>query len=323
MKLPLHLLAVIAVCTVALGTPRAMAQESGAQAPKKAFSDYLALRTNLVEWAVAVPNISLSTDLSAKPWGRSTAGITLKYKWPTRETFAPSLQLNLLEVRPEYRYYGKKLYFGAYAAYNRFTTRLPSWPSAWKGDAVGGGLSAGWEIPLYQYGKSALDLDLGLSVGAHYARRQEYDAGSASLCPEVVRGILPYPELRVALTWRRTSVKDKYRGLDPMDGLYRNELESIRMNFDATNRENFDALHTYRLKAYQSSVFLDLFDGDVNAYRYAFEEYLQESFVDVAMDNIKHSRLDERSKKRLGKKVEQLRRKALAAFDKSLAAEKK
>lgn len=308
---------------MALASPRAMAQESGTQAPKKAFSEYLALRVNLVEWAVAVPNISLMTDLSAKPWGRSVAGVSFKYKWPTSETFAPSLQLNLLEVRPEYRYYGKKLYFGVYAAYDRFTTRLPSWPSAWKGDAVGGGLSAGWEIPLYQYGKSALDLDLGLSVGAHYARRQEYDAATASFCPEVVRGILPYPELRVALTWRRTSVREKYQGFDPMEGLYRNELESIHMNFEATNRENFDALQSHKLKAFQSSVLQDLFDGDVNAYRYAFEEYLQESFVNVALDNMGHSRLDDRTKKRLRKKVEQMRRKALAAFDKSLAAEKK
>lgn len=299
-----------------------MAQDAGASAPQKSFSEYLALRTNLVEWAVAVPNVSLVADLSSKPWGRSVAGVTLKYRWPGAGTFAPSFELGLLEVRPEYRYYGRKLYFGAYAAYDRFALRLPSWDTGLKGDAMGGGLSAGWEVPLYRYGKSALDLDLGLSVGAHYNRRQEYSS-SGSLCPEPVQGILPYPELRVALTWRRTSVKDKYKGADPMDALYRSEKESIRMNYEATGRESFDAMHSYKLKAYQSSVFQDLFEGDRNAYRGAFEEYLQESFVDVALDNLERSRLDDRSKKRLRKQVEQLRKKALAAFDLSLKEEKK
>ena len=72
-----------------------------------------AFKTNLLEWSVAVPNVSVFTDLSAKPWNRSAAGITIKYKWKTVEAYEPSFVFNLFEIRPEYRYYLKNLYLGA------------------------------------------------------------------------------------------------------------------------------------------------------------------------------------------------------------------
>ena len=76
-----------------------------------------------------------------------------------------------------------------------------------------------------------------------------------------------------------------------------------------------------KLKFYQDNIFHDLYRNDAEAYRADYEAYLQESFVDMALDNLEHSRLDERSKNKLRKWVESLRKKALADFDKSLKAE--
>ena len=316
-------LVVIFIGAFALACPVAMAQEDSHTTDKQPFKGIFALKTNLLEWTVAIPNFSVMTDLSGKPWNRSVVALTLKYKWKTTETYVPSYMLNLLEIRPEYRYYlNNKFYVGGYAAYSNFTAKLPNNPTGWTGFAAGGGASGGMEFPLYQYRKSALDIEFGLSLGAHYAFYRDFTANADQTGIEIsstpARRVLPYPELRVALVWRKTSVKDKYNGTDPMRALYAQEKESIQINLNATNKETFDAMQQGRLKFYQDDVFHDLYRGDVEAYRADYEAYLQESFVDMALDNIERSRLDERSKEKLRKWVESLRKKALAEFDKSL-----
>ncbi len=308
-------LVVILVGTFAWACPRVWGQDNG----------ILAAKTNLLEWTAAVPNFSVMADLSGKAWNHSVAGVTLKYRWKTYETYVPSLMYDLFEVRPEYRYYWNRLYVGGYVSYANFTTLLPGKTTGWQGPAYGGGASFGYEIPLYQYKKSAIDLEIGLSAGAHYANRQEFsvsdDRTQTTLTGSPVGGILPYPELRVALVWRKTSVKDKYRQNNPMKALYKSEEEVVMINYGATSRENFDAMHQGRLKVFQNSVFLDLYYGNEETYRTAFDLYVQESFVDVTLDGIEHSKLDEKSKKKLAGKVERLKKKAMAEFDKSLKAE--
>ena len=189
----------------------------------------------------------------------------------------------------------------------------------------GTGASVGLEFPLYQYGKSALDLELGFSAGAHYARYQGFTADAEEtgivLSGEYAGRVLPYPELRLALVWRRTSIKHKYNGTNPMEGIYEREAEAVRITYEATGRESFDALQQGRLRFDQSSVFQDLYEGNPDTYRAEFEQYLQESFVDIALDGIERSQLNERYKRKLRKQVDGLRRAALADFDKTLKTE--
>ena len=270
-----------------------------------------AFKTNLVEGSLAIPNLSVMTDLSSKPWNHSVAGISVKYKWKTSYTHEPLLELNLLEVRPEYRYYLKNLYFGGYAAFNTFFTRLPGQDAAWAGRAYGGGASAGYEKSLYLYKKGAIDLDLGLSVGAHYVSYSQ-NSGPA---------VLPYPELRVALTWRKTSVSEKYRGSNPAKDLYKREKESIDISFNATTRESFDAILQQKLKPGQSSILKDLYDGDRWAYLADFKEFFKESFSDLATTGVERSSLDQKHKDKLIKYIQRLEKKALDAFEKEIKAE--
>lgn len=311
---------------MAVASPRAMAQIVVSTEEKKDAIDYFALKTNLLEWTVAVPNLSVITDLSGKPWNRSVAGVTLKYKWKTSGTYVPSFIFNLFEVRPEYRYYINNRYsVGVYAAYDRFTTKLPARSTGFTGIAWGGGVSAGMELPLYQYRKSALDIEFGIALGAHYALRENFTVSEDNTrmvySGTRTAGVLPYPELRVALVWRKTSVKDKYMGTNPMKSLYKREKETIDINFSVTNRDNFDAMHQGRLKVYQKSVFLDLYQGNMETYRTDFEAYLQDSFTDIARKDIEKSGLDQRSKNRLHYYVNKLHRQAMAQFDQALKAE--
>ena len=267
-----------------------------------------AFKTNLLEWSVAVPNVSVFTDLSAKPWNRSTAGITIKYKWKTAEAYEPSFVFNLFEIRPEYRYYLKNLYLGGYAAYDAYATRLPSWKEVRQGTAWGAGVSAGWELPLYTYKRGALDLDLGASIGAHYTN------GS----------VVPYPELRVALTWRKTSVQQKYRDSNPMDAVFDREKEAIEISFGATNLESFEALKQRELKIGQENVLQDLYGGDNAAYLADFRQYFQEGFVEMALDGIqRNAALDKRSKNRLRSYVDKLTRQAMADAEKIIKGQGK
>ena len=320
-----HKLIEIILCAFVLACLPAKGQNAGDDSGKEPSRGFLAIKTNLVEWAVAVPNISIFTDLSGKPWNRSVAGVTVKYKWKTGEAYVPSYILDLFEVRPEYRYYMGRFYAGGYAAYDAFTTKLPGWELGWQGTAWGGGVSVGYELPLYQYRKSVLDLELGASLGAHYTDRRDFSVSEDGTSPvyveEPIRKLFPYPELRVALVWRRTSVKDKYTGTDPMKSVFAREEEAILINYNVTNRDGFDAMHNYKLKVYQNSVFRDLYNGNEDTYRADFQEYVKESFVNIAMDSIERSSLDEKSKKKLIRRVETLERKALADFDKSLKEE--
>ena len=231
-------LVVILMCAFAWASPLAMAQDNSHTTEKEASKGLFALKTNLLEWTAAIPNLSVMADLSGKPWNRSVAALTLKYKWKTSEAYVPSYMLNLLEIRPEYRYYlNNKFYVGGYAAYSSFTAKLPNNPTGWTGFAAGGGASGGMELPLYQYRKSALDIEFGLSLGAHYAFYRDFTANADQTGIEIsstpARRVLPYPELRVALVWRKTSVKDKYNETDPMKALYAQEKESIQINLNA------------------------------------------------------------------------------------------
>lgn len=247
-----------------------------------------AFKTNVLEWGVAVPNVSAFTDVSAKPWNRSAVGLTVKYKWKTAETHAPSLVFNLFEIRPEYRHYRKNFYLGVYAAYDSYATKLPAWESVQQGKAWGAGASAGWELPLYTYTRGSLDLDVGASVGAHYA------GGT----------VVPYPEFRVALTWRKTSIAERYRENNPMDAVYEREKEAIDINFGVSRPDSFENLKPR--EEFRS------------AYLAEYREFLQESFVQPALEAIERSALDQRHKKRLLSHVEKLTRQAMAEAEKSL-----
>ena len=77
------------------------------------------------------------------------------------------------------------------------------------------GLTGGWQLPVYKCKQGAIDLDLGLSVGAAYAEYDKYKYEDNHLIRTKSRDrhFLPYPvvsDIRVGFVYRLSSIRNKY-----------------------------------------------------------------------------------------------------------------
>lgn len=106
-----------------------------------------------------------------------------------------------------------------------------------QGQLYGIGVTFGYGIPLYQYEKGAVDLDLGMSVGLaltkHDAFAHNPDGDYYTVLPESSKGlhIVPFPvisELKVAFVFRKRSIDDKYKRVDQ---------EKLREKMDRRDRK--------------------------------------------------------------------------------------
>lgn len=107
-------------------------------------------------------------------------------------------------------------YFGFYLGYHNYSYKFGS--TGRQGNAISGGITGGYTIPLYSYkGKkrdSYIDLDLGGSLGIFYTNFDEYGYDAESNCYPVTAAnksaIFPFvTELRLALVYRFKSVRQK------------------------------------------------------------------------------------------------------------------
>lgn len=215
------------------------AEVSASEKEKLSFSDRVALRTNALEWMFVIPNFGVEYRIGANPYRYMTLGLTGKYNWNTSHVsgsgsaYSPSMVYDLLDIRPEYRYYfrlreGKNakawqaLYTGAYANYADYIFKLGKYGLRGH-NTFGFGTMFGCVLPLYEYDKGAVDIDFGFSLGVQFARHDafthEMDGDYyVKLAPgnkyfsmtQSSRRILPYPvisEVRVAFVWRKESMR--------------------------------------------------------------------------------------------------------------------
>lgn len=220
-----------------------------AEAPemvKVSFIDRLAVRTNAFDWMLTVPNIGLEFDLTDSEFNSMTIGLSAKYNWNTAHTYSPPLLFNLMDIRPEFRYYyrtrtpvrgdntgwtlekflkdrknpkfWRASYVGAYLNYGSYAFKFGK--KGMQGDAVGLGASAGYSIPMYEYRNGAVDVELGFSVGIQAATRDMFmhnpNGYFYTKVEEGSKGIhlTPFPvvsDVRVAFVWRHKSIKDKVK----------------------------------------------------------------------------------------------------------------
>ena len=98
-------------------------------------------------------------------------------------------------------------------------------------------MTFGYGIPLYQYEKGAVDLDLGMSVGLALTKYDAFahnpDGDYYTVLPESSKGlhIVPFPvisELKVAFVFRKRSIDDKYKRVDQ---------EKLREKMDRRDRK--------------------------------------------------------------------------------------
>ena len=201
----------------------------------------LSVSTNVVEWALLLPNLSLEYDLRNVTWNRWAIGLKVKGNWQTRHDIKPAMVYNMIEARAELRYYWrtrlidnehprnksflKRLfscrrdtlkhpnttyYRGGYLSFSKYSFLLTG--TGKQGYAASAGFLYGIVKPLYQFANgNALDLDMGISGGLFFMRYDKFKHDRESNCYYRVSSkgwhVLPYPmlnEVRLGLIYRFT-----------------------------------------------------------------------------------------------------------------------
>lgn len=295
----------------------------------KPFINRWAFTANVLEWCLTIPNVGLEFALSSSDYNRSVIGLTAKYNWNAYSVHVPAVVFDMLDVRPEYRYYFRTLgqnitrknsklrnvkYLGAYADYAQYAFKLRK---GIQGQAVGLGLSYGYVFPMYQFRKGALDLDLGLSVGVQMTEYDSFRRDVENNCyVKVASGskdwhFTPFPvvsELRVALAWRHESVRHKYIKEDPMLRLVRLAEADAEVAFTDIRASFDNGLSREVMESYSS---------DASAYRDGFVAYVAETAGTTA-ENVRGYNLSKSAYASVVKKIRSLERKAVKEFDRSL-----
>lgn len=206
---------------------RAYAQQKTSEkiSPKERW----AFETNAMDWLLLLPNAKVEFDLSSSTDNRWVVGIGAKWNGNAKISMNERIQMKINDYRLEVKRYAKPsftvktgqskipkfwrtYYWGFYAGYSKFAG---AWSKGIAGDMFHAGLTGGWQLPVYKCKQGAIDLDLGLSVGAAYVEYDKYKYEDNHLIRTKSRDrhFLPYPvvsDIRVGFVYRFSSIRNKY-----------------------------------------------------------------------------------------------------------------
>ena len=309
-----------------------------AQEPEKErLIDRFSFRTNAVDWLLTIPNVSVSFDLFPGDYNKMDVLLGLRYNWNTYHQLPTYYVFNLFDARAEYRYHfrfqalgnGEKPnffsfkrknprswiahYIGGYAQAGTFAFKVS--PNGHQGFQGGVGVSAGVELPLYQYKKGVIDLDLGASVGVLYSNYTLFTlngANSAYVSNGKGWGILPMlSEVRATFIWRTRSVREKYLKDDPEIPRFREALATVRSDFATVDKKNLDESRPKKEAA-------ALAKSD-SLYREAFVNWVNEQ-VEGQKDRVQYYNITPAHEEQVKKEIEKLGQHAISELDKELRA---
>lgn len=315
--------------------------------------DRWAFKTNAFEWLLTVPNFGVEFDLVNSPYNKCSIGLTAKYNWNTTHMYAPPTVFNLLDVRPEFRYYyrtyqkgdklvdddGKKIkyglfarknpkpwrayYTGAYVDYGSYTFKFGK--TGHQGYTIGLGAVMGYGLPLYQYNKGVIDLELGLAFGLQVATHDRFehnpDGYFYTKLEERSKGLhfTPFPvlsELRVAFVWRHKSIKDKVQEDEEkkkMDERIERARKQItepfidaKAKFDEQLGWTMDESDIVKLKA------------NTEAYQASFTQYINDEATRLRESTIPNFKIDDKMKEKLSLEMDKYIAEAHKQFNKEL-----
>ncbi|KAB5261803.1 DUF3575 domain-containing protein [Bacteroides stercoris] len=210
-------------------TARAYAQTEKDNTTTMPAKDRWAFETNAADWLFLAPNVGVEFDLSNSINNRWVIGANIKWNGNAKVKMDDRIQMGINDYRLEVKRYAKPTfniqygqaripkfwrtyYWGFYAGYSKFTG---IWGKGAAGDMFHLGLTGGWQLPVYKCKHGAIDLDLGLSVGAAYAKydKFKYEGNHLVYTKSRDRHVLPYPvltDLRVGFVYRFNSIRNKY-----------------------------------------------------------------------------------------------------------------
>ena len=353
MKL-VHIISAIFLCLTS-SVCVAQTRETGDSVEVKLpFKDRVAVRTNALEWLFVVPNIGFEYRLTSNPFKYMTLGLNAKYNWNTLHAtngklrYSPPVVYDLLDIRPEFRYYfrlsdkknsktWRAQYVGAYANYANYAFKFGKYGLRGQ-NTYGVGASLGYVLPLYEYKKGAIDVDLGFSVGVLFAKHDVFthsmDGNYYTRLAETDKylsftqssdRVRPYPvvsELKVAFVWRRESLRyhvkrDKSKAeekqrMERNMSLIMSDLEGI---MPVKYKYRFDKENKDEVKAWKKddALYLEKFVAAVRSQK-------EDMLVQV---NDPHKGFSDKDLKKLRKLVDKREQEMLREFDRLRIEEKK
>lgn len=208
------------------------------------FKERIAIRTNAVDWIALLPNFGIECDLLGKPHNISL-NLNVKANFTTFHSSPVKWIYDITDIRLELRRYIRTSFAQGETktGKDRFQNFL-KWqsksPRTWRayyiggyvnaggynlkfndigrvGKYIGGGMTFGYMVPLYQYRKGSIDFELGGSAGFVYTQLDTYDMVTDNSYNYVTKGIkkfIPYPiitDFKVGFVYRFNNLQDKYK----------------------------------------------------------------------------------------------------------------
>ncbi len=286
---------------------------------------------------LTIPNAGIEFDLFKSQYNRQTLGLSAKYNWNTYHSYVPSSVFNLMDVRPEYRYYyryrrnensanprpWRARYIGAYADYAMYAFKFG--PVGIQGSGAGAGVSWGYDVSRYEYKKCAVDVEFGLSLGLFVTRYDAFTHNSNGYyyesLPEKSKDwhITPFPvisELKLAFVLRPVTVDAKYVLDDPKIKqleMAKEDVAGYFMEDGSITKARFDEAHESELAVLRE---------DPRKYTREFMRYAYAEAKD-AEKNAAFDIQDAKIKDKLHKYTLSMTRKAMSGFRSALAKEKR
>lgn len=192
---------------------QAQVMDNSRRVERLSMKERISVRTNVVDWALMVPNIGIEYDLRPENWNRYAINLNLRYRPHTSGTFVRPAVFDIFEATVEGRMYWRErkaeqsgylrrhihwwdklfscrnmlpshpnwiFYRGAYVSYADYNVYLRSHAGR-DGEAIMAGLTWGFVKPFitFQSGNS-LDMEFGISAGVAYLRHDLYRHDNAT-----------------------------------------------------------------------------------------------------------------------------------------------
>lgn len=242
-KKRISLCTLILLLVVALMPQRSMGQvfETRTGVDTLTLAERISLHTNVVDWALLVPNIGVEFDIKNTNWNRHAVGVSFKTRWQTNSTYKQRYFYTITEGRVYWRNYWRSrqidphndinphtnfidrlfsqrrtrvkhpkttYYRGFYVSASDYSFRFGK--EGRQGKAVSAGITYGCLRPLYQFKSgNSLDLEMGIDVGFMATKTEKFGLDENTNCytrvtPSETK-IVPFPlptEARLAFVYR-------------------------------------------------------------------------------------------------------------------------
>ena len=278
-------------------TASAQVADNSRRVDTLSLAERISVRTNLVDWALLVPNVGVEFDIRNTNWNRWAVNANFRYRPKTSSTYVRGIVFNIFEATLEGRVYWRErkatatgylsphrhwwdklwscrnmmpshpnwvFYRGGYVTYSKYSM-LWGGSEGRQGTAYMAGLTWGFVKPFlaFQNGNS-VDMEFGISAGVMYNKYDTFTADRENNC---------YPktghvdgkwgpmlrDLHVALVYRfgNYPLQKKYRWRYDVDMEFRERKDSIYNAWLTEREQKYIRDSIYRVVAQEFKMLYD------------------------------------------------------------------